>query len=948
MELTVDQALQQGVAAHKEGKLQDAERLYRAIIQSQPLHPDANHNLGVLAVSVNKADAALPLFKTALEANPKIDQFWLSYIDALIKEKQFETAKQALADGEKAGLVVEKVDLLQAQLSQITPTKDANLPEQKTRLTFAEKRKEASAKKKKKKQNANSLKPSQQQLSILLQHYQNRQYDEAEKLALSMTQKFPEHQFSWKVLGAVFEETGRMSAALGVNQKVVALTPEDADAHSNLGNTLRELHRLEEAVTSCRKAIALKPGLAEAHYNLGNTLRELDRLEKAETSYRQAIALKPDFAEAHSNLGIMLHELGRLKNAEASFRKAIAVRPEYAEAHSNLGITLHELGRLKNAEASFRKAIAVRPEYAEAHYNLGNTLRELDRLEKAETSYRQAIALKPDFAEAHSNLGIALHELGRLEEAETSYRQAMAVKPDHADAHSNLGITLHELGRLEESIKAYNKSLSIKPGSSDTWNNIVFPLRAIKAQISSDDKLRSLYPEDTNSKYAQIEKAILNYELNLGGENAGNSLNEALSFLASAENIAIKNPAGNKDPAGLGLELPDKVIAMMHFGRSGTGLLHSLIDGHSEVSTLPSIYLSQYFLHSNWEKIISGGWDEMANRFVAIYEVLFNAASTVPIETVSRRLLFDIGQKEGMANVGDHQNEVLSADKTLFRAELNRLMGFYDELDPFVFFKLVHAAYDKAINDLNQKNLLFYHIHNPDTYAQLNFLRSAPEGRGLIMVREPVQSCESWCRGPFLDNDHIRIATYFLKMLFEIDSIVYHKCNSIGVRLEDIKENPRQTITALCKWMGIKEAESLYEMTAQGKKWWGDPSSQDFKKDGMDPFGKISINRKVGSIFSEKDQFILRTLYYPFSVRFGYVEANFQQFKVDLQAIGPMLDQMFDFEKALVKRTQVDPKQFMKSGSYLYLRSGLVERWDTLNEFHTYPNMIEPLRIVSK
>ena len=38
MELTVDQALQQGVAAHKEGKLEEAERLYRAILQSQPLH----------------------------------------------------------------------------------------------------------------------------------------------------------------------------------------------------------------------------------------------------------------------------------------------------------------------------------------------------------------------------------------------------------------------------------------------------------------------------------------------------------------------------------------------------------------------------------------------------------------------------------------------------------------------------------------------------------------------------------------------------------------------------------------------------------------------------------------------------------------------------------------------------------------------------------------------
>ena len=85
MELTVEQALQQGIAAHNDGKLQEAEHIYRTILQSQPLHPDANHNLGVLAVSVNKADAALPLFKTALEANPKIEQFWLSFIDALIK-----------------------------------------------------------------------------------------------------------------------------------------------------------------------------------------------------------------------------------------------------------------------------------------------------------------------------------------------------------------------------------------------------------------------------------------------------------------------------------------------------------------------------------------------------------------------------------------------------------------------------------------------------------------------------------------------------------------------------------------------------------------------------------------------------------------------------------------------------------------------------------------------
>ena len=66
MELTIEQALQRGVAAHKEGKLKDAERLYHTVLQSKPEPPDANHNLGLIAVSGGKTDTALPLFKIAL------------------------------------------------------------------------------------------------------------------------------------------------------------------------------------------------------------------------------------------------------------------------------------------------------------------------------------------------------------------------------------------------------------------------------------------------------------------------------------------------------------------------------------------------------------------------------------------------------------------------------------------------------------------------------------------------------------------------------------------------------------------------------------------------------------------------------------------------------------------------------------------------------------------
>ncbi len=150
MELTIEQALQQAVEAHKAGKLQDAEALYRAILQAQPKHPDVNHNLGVLAVSLNKSELAVPLFKTALEANPNQGQFWISYIDALIKEKQFEIAKCVLEQGKKLGLAGERVDALEAQLAHIAVVEKPDSILQKQPSSFTQQRKKASAKKEKK------------------------------------------------------------------------------------------------------------------------------------------------------------------------------------------------------------------------------------------------------------------------------------------------------------------------------------------------------------------------------------------------------------------------------------------------------------------------------------------------------------------------------------------------------------------------------------------------------------------------------------------------------------------------------------------------------------------------------------------------------------------------------------------------------------------------------
>jgi tetratricopeptide (TPR) repeat protein/2-polyprenyl-3-methyl-5-hydroxy-6-metoxy-1,4-benzoquinol methylase len=504
MELTIEQALQRAVEAHKAGKLQDAEALYRAILQTQPKHPDANHNLGIMAVFLNKTEASLPLFKIALEANPNQGQFWLSYVDALIKEKQFDNARNVLVQGRELGLAGGEVDALETQLKTMAVAERPESILHKQPPSFTQHRKKVSVAREKKKNSSSNQKipnqlrhPTQMEISGMLEHYQKGRLDLAENLAKIITLKYPHHQLSWEVLGAVFKQTGRLQESLITNQRLVAISPNDAAAHYNLGNTLKELGKLEDAVVSFKKAIAIKPDLAEAHsnlgitlkqlgkiedarasfekaivikpgfaeayYNLANTLKELGRPEDARTSFKKAIAIKPELAEAHYNLGITLKELSRLEDAEASFKNAIAIKPKYAEVHSNLGITLNELGRLEDAEASFKKAIAIKPEYAEAHYNLGITLRELGRLEDAAASYKKAIAIKPDFAEAHSNLGNTLNALGRLEDAQASHKVAIAIKPDLAEAHSNLGNTLNALGRLEDALDTVINSIKIRP-----------------------------------------------------------------------------------------------------------------------------------------------------------------------------------------------------------------------------------------------------------------------------------------------------------------------------------------------------------------------------------------------------------------------------------------------------------------------------------------------------
>ena len=701
--------------------------------------------------------------------------------------------------------------------------------------------------------------------------------------------------------------------------------------------------QLEQTVSLSESLAKQYPNALILYDILGAAYMGLKNTEKTIASYQKALQLNSNHTDAYNNMGMALYDQGRFDDAVESYKKAINLEPGFADAHYNLGNALQQMGDLKQAIESYKASLALSPDDAEVLLIFGNALKSYGNFDQAIEVYARALTIDPTLASAKTSMEVAIDEQARIDKVISDYARLANVEFNSAEIHNLTGKYLISRGYIGAAMDSYIQAVKIKPNLVETWHNILIPFRASNQQNSSLENFLGLLPEQESCKEAKIASAILKYQLYRGRATAEQCLREALKFIGNADNNIIKNPIMAGKPFRPEPILPKKIIALLPFGRSGTGLLHSLIDGHSEISTLPSHYLSQFFDRSNWEELISGGWNEMADRFIAAYEVLFDASFN-NFQVTSRHATIT-GQNEGMANVGEKRNEVLYVDKKKFKNELTRLMCYYDQLDAITFFKLVHSSYNKALEDNHKKRLIFYHIHTQGTYSQLNFLRLVPNVNWLIMVREPLQSCESWLMKTCHQNDYNGIAFRVFDLLFEIGNVVFKNSESIGVRLEDLKAKPTKTLSALCAWLGINQEDSLYEMTAQGKKWWGDPTSPDYEKDGMNPFGQVPIQRKVGILFSKKDQFILQTLLYPFSVRFGYVEENFEQFKINLVKIRPMLNRMFDFEQAIAERTQVDNEQFMRSETYLYLRSGLIERWNTLSEFHTYPNMLRPLKV---
>jgi predicted O-linked N-acetylglucosamine transferase (SPINDLY family) len=406
---TVPEALAFAVQEHQAGRLQEAETIYRQILQVEPHHADAWHLLGVIGSQRGDHQRAVDFISRALKSRP-------AWAEA---HYNLGNAWRALRR------LLQAVDCYHRALE---------------------------------------LKPDYTEAHVNLGNALKDQgnLDAAVACYLRALQLNPHLAVVHSNLGNVLQDQGNLDAAVASYRRALSLQPDYAEAHNNLGQALQKQGKSEEAVASCRRAIELNPHFAAAHTNLGNALQDQGKLDDAVACYRRAVELEPGLAAVHNNLGTVFFALGRFSEAVASCRRALELKSDYAEACYNLGNALLSQAKPTEAAACYRQALELKPGYAEAHNNLGSAWKDQGLLDEAVACYRRALELKPDYAIAHSNLLYTLHYCPSVNSAEladehaeydrrhaTSLRGIFQPLQDSRDRHHRLrvGFVSPDLGR---------------------------------------------------------------------------------------------------------------------------------------------------------------------------------------------------------------------------------------------------------------------------------------------------------------------------------------------------------------------------------------------------------------------------------------------------------------------------------------------------------------------
>jgi protein O-GlcNAc transferase len=389
--VTTQELLQTATQHHHSGRLDQAEEIYRRLLETDENDADVLHLLGLVVSQRGDLVAGRELVRRAIGIRPTAEVFHVNYASL---SAACGLPEEAVAGFQKAiELNRNSPAIVYAELGQALASLDRNA-DAVYALEWAVKRE-----------------PSAQWLVMLSE---------------------------------VLQRLGRQQEALDRLEHAIGLKPDLAEARGALGLAMEREGRLVEAERCYRDAITLKSDLFQAYNNLGHVLNRQGRWAEAAGELARAIKLRPDFAIAHFHLGAALLGLDRLDEAARSFRRAVELDPNLSPAWEGLGNLLMQRRQLGDAAAALRRGLELWAT-AGACVSLGRALGGLDQFDEALAVLRRAAELAPRAAEPVVALGTALQWCGNMDEALTAFRLAVELEPKNHVAGSHLlyGMLFH-------------------------------------------------------------------------------------------------------------------------------------------------------------------------------------------------------------------------------------------------------------------------------------------------------------------------------------------------------------------------------------------------------------------------------------------------------------------------------------------------------------------------
>ncbi len=270
-------AFETGVAHHRAGHLDAAERAYVDVLELHPEHPGALNMRGLLSLQWGDAAVALERFDAALAAGADGGGIHLNRGNALraLQRRTEALASYDLAlriDPRMAGAHVNRGNVLRDE-ARLEEAADAY----RSALTIDPNSFAAAA-------NLSSLiarLPGLDEAAVLAAH------DAAITLASQQGLRGPDLANCYNAVGVIHRRAGRLEQAITSLTAACDHDPEFADAHFNLARALTETARYQEALALLERTRKLDPDLAGLRETHAIMLRRLGRNADAADVYRE-------------------------------------------------------------------------------------------------------------------------------------------------------------------------------------------------------------------------------------------------------------------------------------------------------------------------------------------------------------------------------------------------------------------------------------------------------------------------------------------------------------------------------------------------------------------------------------------------------------------------------------------------------------------------------------